>query len=460
MLITKENYQDVVWTEDNISFDDYLQFYKTLNLEEQVQLLKFLLEHYPDYDEEWIQYYFDIVEAWNKEGNWQKQADFSDFVREKSPTIYQKKFNYLDTTPTLYALFKEDMETVKTRFSETIAQPVKAIDDSLRSVFNILSATPTCKDYTTEIAAQVWKPLQDSPDLLGNAEYDYSLWLYCQHIEAAFAKIQQGETVDWDNFTEQVEAVNFKFVKEFAELPDYSVSFDNQKFHKNETYRNEKLNGIFLAFLYDIYTHQRLPVYWAFKGWFDMRRYLLEADDAPNRKNWFAFTPKMIDKMGGKLRGFLGENKIGMFLSLYTLPYIYDYFFKMNYINEVTYAKLQQYYDYLRRTLIHITAEELWQYKGLYTWKKPDFISQEVFEKEKALLLNSINLTRDQARNAAKEYVVSLPSLPDDVIPPVELSPWEKMLQQKSGTSKSTKQPQSPKKKVVKKWKKKKRRRR
>lgn len=95
MSITKENYKTLVWDE-SISKDDYFDFYKTLSLEEVVTFLKFLLKNYPNYDEHWIESYFEINDQWSSDGDWEKINDFSDFVRAQSPEIYKNEFQYLD----------------------------------------------------------------------------------------------------------------------------------------------------------------------------------------------------------------------------------------------------------------------------------------------------------------------------------------------------------------------------
>ncbi len=114
MNITKDNYRDIVWDEE-ISFDDYFEFYELLTFEEKVTFLKFLLTEYPSYDEDWMDHYFEISNTWQEENKWEQLLEFCDFVREKSPANYKKDFNYLTEDPTLYAAFHKDLEKVKIR---------------------------------------------------------------------------------------------------------------------------------------------------------------------------------------------------------------------------------------------------------------------------------------------------------------------------------------------------------
>lgn len=435
--ITKENYTQLVWDE-NISFEDYEKFYNSLYREEKITLLKFLIEHYPEYDTEWPYSYFDIESEWIDESSWDKVVDFSDFVRTKSPETYQKEFPYLSSHSTHYALFHGDLETAKARFAQNLVEPAKGIDSSLRNVFDVLSTDAIYKDYTTEIAKKIWQPIRDSRDLLGGAEFDYTLWLYCNHLEGIFEKIKAEEEIDWEAYKEAVKAIDFKVVKELKELPQLDISFDEKEFRKNEKYRNEQLNRIFLAFLYAAYTDLGIPVYWAFRGWANLHRYMLNSSDAPKRNNRFTFTTKMIDKMGGNLMGIWGGNKAEMVVTMWTIPYSYDFFLANNFIDKETYDRLMEFYWHVRRSLFNIVNQELWKYKGLYSWKKPAFLSEEIFEKEKELVLASINWTKEEAKQNILAFNNALPKLPDDVIPEVELSPFEKMLLKIPKSSSST----------------------
>ena len=429
MQITKENYQDLVWEENNVSYDDYNDFYKTLSFNERIDFLKFLLEKYPDYDEEWIHYYFDIAEEWIKDGQWEAINEFSDFVREKSPSVYKKKFNYLDKETVVYALFKGDLELAKKRFSETVAQPDKAIDDSLRMVFNLISANRSYNAFTKEIAEKIWSPLAQSERLIGGAEFDYSLFLYCQYLEEAFEKIHSETPVDWELFTKNVESIQFKYVEELGQLPEFKVEIDLPKFHRNQRYRNEKINSFLTPMLYDLYVNKSVSVYWAFRTWLNLRKYLWEHDDSPKRANFFSFTPKMIDQMGGRLNGFFGGNRHAMIITTLTIPYIFDWLLKAAYIEKSVFDRLMNYYQFTRRIVLNIASNTLWMFSGIYDWQKPDFISEEHFEAEKSLALNSINQTREEAKEAIQQFKDSLPELPKEAIPPdPEPSPFEKLL--------------------------------
>ena len=183
-----------------------------------------------------------------------------------------------------------------------------------------------------------------------------------------------------------------------------------------------------MPMLYNLYITKGVSVYWAFRTWFNLREYLWEHDDSPKRANFFAFTPKMIDEMGGRLNGFLGGNRHAMTITSLTIPYIFDWLLKAEYIEKPDFDRLMQYYSFIRRVVLNIASNTLWMYKGIYDWKKPDYISEEHFEAEKSLTLNSVNQTREEAKEAIQQYKDNLPELPKEAIPPdPEPSPFEKL---------------------------------
>lgn len=427
MNITKDNYRDIVWDE-KITFDAYFDFYGSLDFEEQVTFLKFLLETYPTYDEDCIEHYFEIADTWKQENKWEELLEFCDFVREKSPIIYKKDFNYLTEDPIFYAAFHKDLEKVKIRFAESVAQPVKSIDDSLRAVFNVLSADVYFKDYVKEVAEKVWKPIAESDRLIGDASHDYTAYLYCDILESTFKKIKTGAPVDWEVFKTNVKSINFKYVNRFSELPNLKLTIDDKEFRINPSYREEKLVAIFIDMLYEVHTTQGIPTYWLYRTWFNLRNYLWKRKETTSEKNWFGFTPKMLDGIVHSLYGFAGNNREDLFITTWTLPYIFDYLLKKQYVDEVLFSRLMEYYQHVRRDTFRRTNQDLWKYKALYDWNKPTYISAEEFEQEKQLVLESIGWTREEANQKIQVHLDALPPLPSYVVPPKEPSRLEKMI--------------------------------
>ncbi|MEL6945723.1 MAG: hypothetical protein AAFO82_23960, partial [Bacteroidota bacterium] len=366
----------------------------------------------------------DIEGYWDNHAFHEKKADFTDFLRINAPAAYKKNFDYLTIDPMLYALFNNNMEQVKARFAAAVEDPEEAIDNSLRTVFNILAVDRTYKDYTKTVAETVRVPLQESTKLIGDASFNYAAFIYANHLEAVFTKIQNGEIIDWDHFTNEVEKIEFKFFPELKELPNLNIAIDYEQFHKTSKYRNNILNQISVDFFYYAFSIQNLPVYWAFRSWFNLREYLLDHEDAPRRKSWFTFTPNMLDKMGDRLYGFLGENKAEMVITSFTLPYIYDFFLDRGHIDEPTYDRLAEYLDFNRRAIFNVLGNDLWKYKGLYTWKKPNFIPTERYQQEKELVEQTIQLDHKKASNIIKNFMDTLPALSKDAEPPIEPSPF------------------------------------
>lgn len=448
MKPTLDNYKDLVWTEENVSHDDYFNFFENLHTAAKLEFLKFLLKNYPEYDSSWIEFYFDIRDELDKENDKETVIEFTDFLREECPTVYKKEFSYLDRLPIAISIYKNDLEKLKKQFTETVNNPAKAIDDTMRFGFNILSADRKFWDYTKSVAQQVWQPLRDADNLIGAAEFDYSLFLYCDYLEQAFDKIKNGEIVDWELFKQNVEEIDFKYVEELESLPETDYEINWQLFHRRKAYRNEHYMKMMFHALYSIYVDTGIPTYWVFRTWMDLRNYMLDDDDASsNRKNWFAFTPLMIDRFGGKLNGFLGGNQVAMTIETFTIPYLYDYFLKMNFIDQALFDDLMLKYDAVRRTVIKIATNDLWRYAALYAWQKPSYLSEERFEAEKALTHNSFDLNYEDANKATKEFIASLPELPKSTqAPPPKPNPMFDLFGGSSGRSKPKRDTSKPKK--------------
>jgi len=437
MTITKENYKEIIW-DKNISDDDYFEFFNTLDEQEQVIFIKFLLEHYPEYDEHWIEYYFNFSDTWVEQRAWQQFIDFADLVRSKSPAQYEERFHLLDRYPAYYAIYHREEDLLKRSFAKSVESPEQAIDDSLRSVFTLLSTDRYFERYTKEVAEKVWQPLAESQVLIGHAERHYVSFLYSQHLEELFDQIAAKSSVDWEVFKKQLGDLGFRYMESFELLPELVVSFDNERMAKDATYREEKQMMMFVVAAFDIYTTYGIPVYWVYRTFFDTFTYMLTKENAPEREYWLAFTPNMIHGLLHNLYGFLGENKETSFVVIWTLPYLYEHFFKKAYFPETTYRRLLEYYDHIRRYFFKSTNRDLWKYKALYDWKKPNSIPEDVFTSEREIVVTSIDCTIEETKEKIRIYHESLPSLPDYVEPKREPSLMEKLMRQNSGTSIST----------------------
>ena len=432
--ITKENYQELVWTKENIADYDYFEFFKILEGEEKISFLKFLLSKYPDFDDEWIHGFFNISDKWEREGEWKKQADFSDFLRENCHKSYVKEFTYLSINPAMSAYFEGDKELGNARFEESIKQPEEAVDDSLRAIFNLTSTDQNLVDVSTRSAEKVWRPLNESKKLIGGAEFEYSLFLYCELLKDAFDKIQKGEENNWTIFTKKVVAIDFKMVEEFKLLPNLKPQIDWEDFHSDADYRVEKLNAFFVNFLYQAHTNLGIPVYWAFRAWFEVSRYLISNTDYSKRSNKLLFTPTMLDNMSQSIMGFIGSNKDAAIIISNIVPYIYDFFLQQEYIDEGTFTRLMEICEANRRNLIDFADNKFWKYYGLYTWKKPSYMSDDQFDKEKTLLQNSYGQSKEEFKASLKAYFLSAPKLPRTAFPKnLKLSAVQKVMIAKPG---------------------------
>ncbi len=178
---------------------------------------------------------------------------------------------------------------------------------------------------------------------------------------------------------------------------------------------------------YEVHTTQGIPIYCLYRTWENLRKHLWKRKDTTSDKNWFGFTPQTLNSLIDTLSGFWGGNRNQLLIIIWTLPYIFDYLLKKQYIDEVLFSKLMEYYQYARRNTLRITSQDLWKYKALYDWNSPTYISVEEFEQEKQLALQSIGWTREETDQKIQAHLDALPPLPSYVIPPKEPSKLDKI---------------------------------
>ena len=87
-----------------------------------------------------------------------------------------------------------------------------------------------------------------------------------------------------------------------------------------------------------------------------------------------------------------------------------------------------EYYQHVKRDNLLVYKHDLWKYKALYDWNKPNYISTEEFEQEKQLAQQSIGWKQEEARQKIKAYIDTLPELPSYVIPPKKPSIMDKIM--------------------------------
>ncbi len=118
--------------------------------------------------------------------------------------------------------------------------------------------------------------------------------------------------------------------------------------------------------------------------------------------------------------GFFNGNMANAFITLWTTPYIYDFFLQKQLIDSATFDRLMTYYRFIRREMLRIKSHTLWQFKALTEWNKPNFISAEQWQKEQELFRDSINYSAKESKEKVIAFISSLEALPASAKPPQE----------------------------------------
>ncbi len=339
------------------------------------------------------------VECLLEDNNLIEQAlAFTTILQEQQPDLYQQEFYYFDNFPIRVALFNQELALVDPALARYRQNPVKSIDFLLPMLDDLRFYDD--RKQAVEISRAVYKPVATSRDLLGGSADALGAVVIADLLEQAYGQIQQGQSVDWENWRQDAKSFDFQGTPEVQQ--EIIQNLSGQVLDGPEIIRlfQKQLDSVFpqLALRFNIHMANQYQlsfvcsqaIWSAVMGALDERDLSKKQLSHPDR--FFSINAKELERYVVQLiGGFLSSRQAKGFATLWGIPHVYDFLRMAGVITDSVYESAIQVVTNHKKTLLDHWQGPLWRYSFIHRWGKPVCQTETDFETEAKRFADTFN---------------------------------------------------------------------
>ncbi len=383
--------------------------YNELPEEQQYEYFKYLINHFPKLEIDWLEIFEDYKhDLLGKE----KVDDILSFVKwyaEKFPDDYKQNYEFIERDLCSYFLFKKDTEKLLKRVALVKRNPVPGIDTvTVRLLYQLIYFG--YYDMAVEYAKAVWKPVNESTELIGFAAYPFINTIYSDRLQQRYEALITGKSFDEDAFFKDIVKMGYnddrklfnQVMQALKSEPDRSVIEANIKKGKDEHMLT--LNIQFLKYMLE---KHKLPFILSEWLWnfiattkiFGKRRKIDEL---------FYVDVKTLDKhVTERFDNMYGTNGLEIFGKVWGLEYVFGFLNYQKLLPDDLHHEMRDNIAYIKNEMIKITGSDLWQMMFVFQWPQPhDFL---IDPSEESLFKSTFGMDGTKAFDIARRYADTLP---------------------------------------------------
>lgn len=355
-------YSTINWYEKDINeVFDFL--YNELEEGEKYPFFEYLMQHFPDLEMDWLEIFEDFEEELFQNDKIDTVLSFVAWYKLKKPNEYSERYEFIERDLCDYFLYKKDVEKLKERVAFIQQNPAPAIDTlTIRLLYQLIYHG--YYDLAVGYAEAVWKPINESDQLIGFAAYPFINTIYVSQLQKCYEAGVNGIYYDQDQLFSQMVDMGFEDDKAiFNEVllalsEDLSIENIQYSIKKGQDNHMLVLNIHFLKYM--LHTHQ-IP--FVFSEW--IWNFIATTKIFGKEKgieNWFYVDAKTLDKhIASKLDTFLGSNGLEIFGKVWNLNFVFDFLYQQQLLSSEHYDNMTENISYCRNEMIRIAGGELWQ---------------------------------------------------------------------------------------------------
>lgn len=375
-------YRNMNWSEMNMDeISDF--FYELEDPVEQAEFLIFLVKEYPTLElpyPEWIEDTTDNLLYQNKTD---LVYEMIDAFKYAVPDLYDESYLFLEKKLIHYYFYQNNLPKVLKRLEIIKQNPVQGIDIiTIQSLYLLIYHG--CYKEAYEYSREVWKPIFDSDEIVGNAHAPFVINIYLYELEQVYERINQNQTVDWDRFYKKMIDLDFEEEKDVMNAVIHCLE---NPFNKEEIVSNIKnkqhrkvhtmMNIHFLKYMKEKYsmsfTHSDLL--------FNVlaKKELYKG----NRKqgSYFLFSFDKLDKhISNLFDSIFLSNVEELFGKVWGLSYVYEFIHEVGMISDEGFEQMNHNINALKYLLVRIVGVDLWKMTFVFKW--PDIQTEDSREEE------------------------------------------------------------------------------
>ena len=201
-------YITINWNEkDTNEVYDFL--YNELEEEEQYLFFSWLMQDFPDLEIDWLEIFEDFKEALFQSDNIGAVISFVEWYKLKNFDDYSERFEFIERDLCDYFFYKNDMEKLRERIAFIQQNPIHAID-TLTARLQYQLIYHGYYELAVSYAETVWKPINESDQLIGFAAYPFINTIYVNQLQKCYEAGLNGIYFDEDQLFRKMVTMGFE----------------------------------------------------------------------------------------------------------------------------------------------------------------------------------------------------------------------------------------------------------
>ena len=333
-------------------------------------------------------------------------AEFQKVLRKYHPDEYDDTGSYTHKALVKYYCFKDDRLKIEEQIEDILS--MKYDYDLVFASIQQMFANEYI-DQVDKFIEREFEAVKTSPELIGGSETDFAVYKMYIELEKAYKAKSANGTIDWEGLNLKLKKYGLIFDPEFWEYCEIGFG-DNA---------NEKIRTLLLEFSDD-----RGLVMGAIKTRFLVKMldvecpflvsgilfdklydYFIKGENRGNWAEYFKLKRREFISYVRRLSGFFGFSRVEEFLVVWGSDYFLDLLKELDVLDSDSYDLEKAFTKKLKQEYINQNEYDLWEYNFVHRWKPAEGISDEFWEKERLIFVESFDLEKDYSNYERKKSV-------------------------------------------------------
>lgn len=385
MNVNIEDFWDKFLSEDTLElYDEALSIFSTPLSDE-------LKEEY-----DFIEVILEIIGHHETAKKFDKIIAFSMAVRTHNPDLYEKARFYIYEALISYYIFKREEATLAQLAEELVREPDEQIDIFLDCFYKLVFNNYA--ELAENLVEQTYETISTSDEVIGG-DKELADCIYYLELERLFRQFQSSGQLALSHFKERLAPFNLKLTDIFLAQTEKGFGAPIEAFPPG-TLQKLHEEDIF-PFLYTVellfYRHMLekgvpfLTTGYIIPNFHDLWLNINQRTGKP-KKISFRISLSQLTEFIQSQQGFLIDRNVNLCALIWGLQYIYDFLLLIQLIDESYHKSFSETIGKFKVHFAKLNSKNLWKFTFVHNWPKPESITEEAWEAEKALFVNSFDV--------------------------------------------------------------------
>ena len=369
---------------------------------------KNLIRDYPELEIDWLETFEDVKNHLLMQESIDDIRYFINWYSKKFPEDYSNRYEFIEGDLCNYYLFKKDYKSLQKRIDFIQQNPVPAIDTlTIRLLFQLIYHGQY--QQAVNFSEQVWKPIDESTELIGNAAYDFVNTIYINNLQEYYESVLQNTSFDTDVIFNKAIEMGFSDDRELfnevlmAVKSDLDIGLIKISIKEKKDNHMLHLNIQFLKYMYQQFN---MPFVFSELMWKFIA--ILKIFGRHGKENWFYIDAKTMDKhIAEKYDNFLKRNKLQIFGQVWGFDYVISFFNHWQLITPDQFQKMTENNTYFKNAMMKIVGGDLWKMMFVFNWL--DIENNIKNNIDPVLFESTFGTDEYEAGNNIVDYVSAIP---------------------------------------------------